>query len=59
MSAIDLLDIAPFQGSREHELFRELRARDGLAFNREPDGPGFWSLVRYADISAAARESIP
>ena len=56
MSPVDLLDIAPFQSSREHELFRGLRGREGLAFNQEPDGPGFWSLVRYADISAAARE---
>lgn len=58
MSAIDLLDLAPFEASREHDNFRELRAREGLFFNREDNGPGFWSLVRYADISRAARDNL-
>lgn len=57
MSAIDLLDLAPFENSREHDVFRELRAMEGLHFNPEPQGAGFWSLVRYADIVHAARDN--
>ena len=57
MSAIDLLDLSPFAQSREHDVFRDLRAMEGLNFNPEPQGPGFWSLVRYADIVSAARDN--
>lgn len=57
MSRIDLLDIAPFHQSREHATFAELRGMLGLFFNLEADGPGFWSLARYADIMAAARDA--
>ncbi len=55
---IDLLDLANFAASSEHALFRELRARDTLHFNPEPGGPGFWSLVRYDHVAAAARDNI-
>ncbi|MEE4154666.1 MAG: cytochrome P450 [Erythrobacter sp.] len=56
MSRIDLLDLAPFEATREHELFAELRASPGLYFNPEPDGTGFWSATRHADVVAAARD---
>ena len=55
MSA-DLLDLAQFTAAREHETFAQLRASPGLFFNPEPDGPGFWSATRYADVVAAARD---
>jgi cytochrome P450 len=54
--AIDLLDLAPFSASREHALFRRLRDAPNIHFNPEPDGPGFWSLVRYDHVTAAARD---
>ncbi|XUU60568.1 cytochrome P450 [Erythrobacter sp. HA6-11] len=57
MSAMDLLDIGVFEASGEHALFNDLRAHKGLWFNPEPDGPGFWSLVRYDDVLAAARDT--
>jgi cytochrome P450 len=57
--APDLLDIAVFSRSEEHALFRRLRQQTGLAFNAEPDGPGFWSVTRYADVVAAARDHGP
>lgn len=53
---LDLLNLAPFSASRERELFKELRDRGEIHFNPEPDGPGFWSLVRYEHVSAAARD---
>ncbi len=55
MTAIDLLNLKPFSKSSEHNLFAELRQMPGLFFNAEPDGAGFWSATRYADVSAAAR----
>ncbi|NVE96029.1 cytochrome P450 [Altererythrobacter lutimaris] len=57
MSAMDLLDIGVFEASGEHALFKDLRVQKGLWFNPEPDGPGFWSLVRYDDVLAAARDT--
>lgn len=57
VSDIDLLDLEPFSASREHAQFAELRRRDEVHFNPEPDGPGFWSLVRYDQVAAAARDN--
>ena len=56
MSRLDLLDLAPFEATREHEVFAELRRSPGLWFNPETDGDGFWSATRYADVVAAARD---
>jgi cytochrome P450 len=56
VSRIDLLDLAPFEATREHEVFSELRASPGLYFNPEDDGEGFWSATRYGDVVAAARD---
>jgi cytochrome P450 len=53
---IDLLDLSAFTASREHDLFRTLRDSETIHFNPEPDGPGFWSLVRYDHVSDAVRD---
>ncbi|MEM7689533.1 MAG: cytochrome P450 [Pseudomonadota bacterium] len=55
MSRIDLLDLGPFEATREHRIFAELRASPGLFFNPEPEGAGFWSATRYDDVVSAAR----
>lgn len=47
---VDLMDVEPFVEGREHELYAKLRAVRPLHWNREPDGPGFWSATRYADV---------
>jgi cytochrome P450 len=47
---VDLSDLGPFIAGREHELFRTIREHDPLHWNEEPNGPGFWSLTRYADL---------
>jgi cytochrome P450 len=57
VASIDLVDLAPFSASAEHGLFNALRNDDRLHFNDEPDGPGFWSLVRYDHVSEAARDN--
>ena len=56
MTEIDLLDLSTFTASQEHEAFRQLRDQAPVAFNPEPDGPGFWSLTRHAHVSDAARD---
>jgi cytochrome P450 len=50
---VDLMDLAPFIAGEEHAGFRTLREHDPLHWNDEPNGPGFWSLTRYADVIAA------
>lgn len=54
---IDLLDTAPFTARREQPLFKTLRDTAPVHFNPEPDGPGFWNLTRYDDVSMAARDT--
>jgi len=53
---IDLMDLRPFIAGTELELFRQLRENDPLHWNDEPDGPGFWSLTRYADVIKAIED---
>lgn len=50
---VDLMDLAPFIEGEEHANFRTLRESDPLHWNDEPNGPGFWSLTRYADVITA------
>lgn len=33
-----------------HAIFKELRDRDPVHWTEEPDGAGFWSVTRYADL---------
>jgi cytochrome P450 len=56
VSPIDLLDLGPFEASREHKVFAELRAAPGLYLNAEAEGGGFWCATRHADVVAAARD---
>lgn len=53
---VDLTDLRPFIEGREHELFRVLREHEPLHWDDEPDGPGFWSLTRYADLITAIKD---
>jgi cytochrome P450 len=56
VAEVDLLDGRLFAEERDHEAFRLLRDRYPVFWNPEPDGPGFWSLTRYDDVAAAARD---
>ena len=65
-----LSDIEGFwDGPRDirHGVFAKLRAQDELLFSEEaglmvdgeyvlPPGPGYWSLVRHADVVAASKQ---
>lgn len=49
-SRVDLMDLTPFIEGRELDVLATLREHQPLHWNDEPDGPGFWSVTRYADV---------
>lgn len=55
-ATLDLMDLSAFAEGRDHEVFRALRDHDPLHWNDEPDGRGFWSVTRYADIQQVASD---
>ena len=56
-STIDLLDFDRFQRGEHHEMFRRLRAENRVSWHDNPDGRGFWNLVKHADVVEANRDS--
>ena len=56
LSDVDLLDPDVFRMGRHHEMFRLLRAEDPVHWTDEPDGSGFWSITRHADLIEVNRE---
>lgn len=55
-SPIDLSDHDLFVAAVPHAAFAQLRAKDPVHFNPEPDGPGFWAVTRYEDIRTVHRD---
>jgi cytochrome P450 len=53
---VDLADHDNFVERVPHEMFAVLRREDPVHWQREPDGPGFWCVTRYDDISAVHRD---
>jgi cytochrome P450 len=56
MAPHDLLALDAFLTGRAEAVFDDLRENDPLHWNPEPDGAGFWSLTRYADVCAVAED---
>ena len=48
---IDLLDPDVFVKGVPHEMFALLRREAPIYRHPEPDGPGFWVLTKYDDVS--------
>lgn len=57
LAEVDLTDPAWFEDGVPHELFARMRAEAPVRWNPLPDGNGFWSLTRHADISAVSRDT--
>jgi len=57
LATVDLMDPAWFEDGPPHELFARMRAEAPVRWNPLPDGSGFWSLTRHAEISAVSRDS--
>jgi cholest-4-en-3-one 26-monooxygenase len=55
---VDLNDPDAFVAEVPHAGFDWLRANEPVAFFEEDDGPGFWSLTRYADVVAVSRDYV-
>jgi cholest-4-en-3-one 26-monooxygenase len=55
LAEVDLMDPVWFQDGPPHELFERMRAETPVRWNTLPDGSGFWSLTRHADIAAVSR----
>ena len=55
--AFDIADPANFSAGIPHDLFADLRRRDGLTWNDDgPYGRGFWSVTRHADLVEVSRD---
>jgi linalool 8-monooxygenase len=53
---IDLKDPDLYLERVPHDLFAQLRREDPVYWNPEKDGPGFWALMRHADITDVSRK---
>ena len=56
-TTIDVLDLDRFQRLEHHEMFTALRADDPVSWHPEPNGPGFWNVVRHDDVLTVSRDS--
>ncbi len=55
---VDLLDLDRFMRREHDEMFTLLRREAPISWHGEPDGgPGFWSLVKHADLVEANRNA--
>jgi cytochrome P450 len=56
-AGIDLSDPDLHAHGDPHEVWRQLRARGPVHWNEEPNGPGFWAVVRYAEAVQVYRDT--
>jgi cholest-4-en-3-one 26-monooxygenase len=54
---VDLCDLDRFARAEHHEMFTVLRAEDPVHWTPEPDGPGFWSITKHADLVTVNRDA--
>jgi len=57
LSDVDLNNPDSFRTGRHHEMFQVLRAEDPIHWTEEPDGSGYWSITRHADLIAVNRDA--
>lgn len=61
LTGIDLTDLDLFAGGFPHDVFTKLRTAAPVHWHpptgHTPDGVGFWSLTRWAEIHAAAADA--
>lgn len=55
LPTIDLTDSSNYVGAVPYHRFAELR-RQGVVWQDERDGPGFWAITRYEDCVAVNRD---
>ena len=57
LGEVDITDPKWFEDGPPHELFARMRKEAPVRWNKLPDGSGFWSLTRHADVSAVSRDT--
>jgi cholest-4-en-3-one 26-monooxygenase len=55
--AIDLFDPGVYAQAMPHESYDRLRRESPVFFHPEPDGPGYWALLKYEDIVAVSSDN--
>ena len=53
---VDLLDLDRFRDQEHFAMFDVLRRKSPVHWQEEPDGPGFWNVVRHADLVEVNRQ---
>lgn len=56
LHAPDLNDPDHYVASMPYALFAEVRQRERVYWNPEPDGPGFWAVLGFDDIVAVSKQ---
>ncbi|KLR61320.1 cytochrome P450 [Actinobacteria bacterium IMCC26207] len=51
---IDLTDASVWEAATPHTWLDEVRNTEGLYFQEESDGPGFWAITRHEDVRAVS-----
>jgi cytochrome P450 len=57
LAQVDLTDYRWHADGPPHDLFARMRAEAPVRWNPLPDGTGFWSVTRHADVSAISRDT--
>jgi cholest-4-en-3-one 26-monooxygenase len=57
LSDVDLLDLDRFVTGEHHQMFEVLRQQAPVHWSDEPDGTGFWSITKHADLQAVNRDT--
>src|SRR4249920_1830624 len=57
-AAPNLWDPDVFTGGPPHEFLAELRRTQPVYWQDMPDQPGFWAVLKHADLTAVSRESV-
>jgi len=54
-SGVDLSDPGAFANGVPYDAFRKLRRENPVSWQDEPNGTGFWSIVKYDDLQRCSR----
>jgi cholest-4-en-3-one 26-monooxygenase len=56
-NSIDLFDPGVYAHAMPHEAYEQLRRESPVVWQPEPDGPGYWALMKYDDIVAVSSDN--
>jgi cytochrome P450 len=58
MASLDIYDPALYVAGPPHETFAELRRTQPVFWQDMPDQPGYWAVLKYADVVRVAKEPV-